>query len=299
MTSDNLCVLCGTELRVAIEAPPTTYAAPGAYGVAECPACGLGHTSPAPSEAALRDLYAQDYGYGAHDLIAPEKRWRSAQILSRVVGASDHSILDIGCMQGFLLDAAKARGIARRQGIELSPGPAEEARRKGHDVFGGTVEEFARDRGDAPGFDVIVAQHVLEHVVDLASFVATTRQLLAPGGKLCLCVPNFSSKLRRALPRSWSWYQVPAHVYHFTLPSLARLLEKVGLHIDRSFENGGDSLFLLMTGVNTVSSQAPGQMRKAPSLALRMGVRPVSRVLRSYFHLGDDELMVVASEQKH
>lgn len=288
------CVICGVPLRMAVAAPPTTYAARGAYGVAECPSCGLGQTSPMPSEEDLRALYANDYGYGTHDLVAPEKRWRAAHVLRRVLSPGDDRLLDVGCMQGFLLDEARAKGVSRCQGIELSSGPASEARAKGHSVFGGTIEAFAAQAG-ATRFDVIVAQHVLEHIVDLASFLRTARGLLSPRGRLCLCVPNFGSRLRRAMPGSWGWYQVPAHVHHFTLPSISLLLEREGFHVDRSYENGGDTLFLMMTGATAVARRAPTRSATAPSLPLRLGLRAGSRVLRSYFHVGDDELMVVAS----
>lgn len=56
-----------------------------------------------------------------------------------------------------------------------------------------TFEGFAGD----PGYDAIVAAGVLEHVEHPVPFLEKARGLLAPGGRLCLTVPNAESLHRR------------------------------------------------------------------------------------------------------
>src|SRR6185369_13477918 len=97
------------------------------------------------------------------------------------------------------------------------PGAAETAADKGHDVHNGTIEAFVHARPQLrAGFDAIFAQHVLEHVPDPRSFLSAARELLRPGGRLVICVPNFEARLRKLAPSSWGWYQVPVHLHHYS-----------------------------------------------------------------------------------
>ncbi|TMQ24259.1 MAG: class I SAM-dependent methyltransferase [Deltaproteobacteria bacterium] len=289
--SDPSCIVCGGALAPAVARPRSSYAPLGSYRIDACGGCGAGATIPRPTADELARCYEATYSYSTHDLIEAEKRRRAAALLAWS-GAVTGRILDVGCMFGFLLDEARGRGLVSH-GIELSAGAAAAATARGHDVFAGTIEDFARDR---PGlrFDAIFAQHVLEHVPDPRGFLATARALLSPGGKLVLCVPNFEARLRKVARSGWGWYQVPVHLHHFSSRALHRLLDDAGLAVEAERTRGGDTLFLMLSalqtlGVNVGSSTASAQ----PGLA-RTALRVLGEVTRPYYALGDDELAVIA-----
>jgi SAM-dependent methyltransferase len=288
---DQTCIVCGGELERAVARPRSSYAKPGAYRIDRCTGCGAGATIPRPSADELARCYEGTYGYSTHDLIEVEKRRRAAALLAWS-GVAIGKILDVGCMFGFLLDEARARGMVT-YGIELSPGAAEVAAGKGHDVFTGTIEAFAAEH---PGlrFSAIFAQHVLEHIPDPRAFLAAAKSLLEPGGRVVICVPNFDARLRRLTPSSWGWYQVPVHLHHFSSRALQHLMRDAGLEIETERTRGGDTLFLALSALQTLGMSVGGSTSNAnPGLA-RTALRMIGEVTRPYYALGDDELGIIA-----
>ncbi len=289
------CALCGaSDVVDEIARPASTYAARGTYRIGTCAACGGGQTLPRPDESELEAFYARDYKYDAHVLIAGEKRWRARRILEEALppgNVSSLRVLDLGCMYGYLLEEARARGVKEAVGVELSPAPAKDAQARGLDVFCGTIEAFAVNRPEP--FDLVVAQHVLEHVSDLGSFLDTANKLVAPGGQLCICVPNFDARARRLFKEAWGWYQVPVHLHHFGMGAMSRLLGAHGFEVSKQIRRGGDSLFVLLTLLQSIG-RAPSSEALAPGFVGKAIVRTASAMLRPYYFLGDDELVVMA-----
>lgn len=288
---DHSRIVCGSALVPAVPRPRSSYAAVGAYRIDACGGCGAGATLPRPSADELARCYAATYGYSTHDLIEVEKRRRAAALLDwSGVGAG--RILDVGCMFGFLLDEAHRRGLVTH-GIELSAGPAAAAAAKGRDVFTGTIEAFARDR-PALRFEAIFAQHVLEHIPDPRAFLDVARAMLAPGGKLVLCVPNFKAGLRKLARSAWGWYQVPVHLHHFSSRALRRLLGDAGLEVETERTRGGDTLFLVLSTLQALGVDiGSGAGNAGPGFA-RTALRVLGEVTWPYYALGDDELGVIA-----
>jgi SAM-dependent methyltransferase len=281
-----------------IARPASSYATRGAYGIATCEGCGCGQTLPRPSDDELEAFYAREYAYDAHTLIAPEKRWRARHLLDVSLERGARNVLDVGCMYGFLLDEARARGATVVTGIELSAAPAQSAVARGHDVFCGTIERFVEERPGAAGtYDLITAQHVLEHIPDLPSFLGAAHRLLAPGGRLCIGVPNYAARTRRVFREAWGWYQLPVHLHHFGPEALARLLDANGFSVECEARRGGDSLFVLLTLLQGLG-RGPSSETAAPGLVGKSLLRTASVALRPYYFVGDDELIVVARRRE-
>ncbi len=284
------CVVCDGAIVDDVARPASSYAPRGTYRVATCERCGCGQTVPRPDDDELSAFYAREYKYDAHVLIEAEKRWRARHILDVAMKSGDRRVLDVGCMYGYLVEEAKARG-KDAVGVELSAGPAKAAEARGLDVFCGTIEAYSRK--NPAKFDLVVAQHVLEHVSDLGSFLATARTLIAPGGRLCICVPNYDARARRVFREAWGWYQVPVHLHHFGFGALERLLTKRGFDVERTARRGGDSLFVLLTLMQSLG-RGPSSESVEPGAIGKALVRTASMLLRPYYFLGDDELVVVA-----
>lgn len=287
------CSLCGGSLSSFVENPRSSYAPDGRYRIDRCTQCGVGVTMPFPTPEELDRCYAGDYAYGAHQVIEAEKRWRSRRLLD-FAGVEKGRILDVGCMFGFLLDEAKERG-AETWGVEIADVPADEAKKNGHFVLAKTIEKL-RELEPELRFDAIFAQHVLEHVPEPKSFLETAHAMLAPGGKLALAVPNVEAKARRAAKRSWGWYQVPVHVYHYGETSLTMLLEKHGFRVARTGTRGGDSLFMVLTAMQSVGIVPKRGQDKPPSAFLKGAFRAIGEATKPLTAALDDELMIVAEK---
>lgn len=289
--NDGACALCGGSLVPAVAEPRSAYAEGGQYRIDACTRCGAGTTMPRPTPEQLAAAYEAAYGYSTHDLIEAEKRRRAAWLLGWS-GVRSGRVLDVGCMFGYLLDECARHGL-ETYGVELSPGPAAVAAGHGHDVSTGSIEAFAAARPELR-FDAIFAQHVIEHVPDPVAMLRTARGMLAPGGKLVACVPNFDARLRRLAPRAWGWYQVPFHLIHFSSKALRRVVKDAGLELVEERTRGGDTLFLALSALQAIGVHPGGAARDArPGLA-RHALRVVGELTRPYYALGDDELAIIA-----
>jgi 2-polyprenyl-3-methyl-5-hydroxy-6-metoxy-1,4-benzoquinol methylase len=197
-----------------------------------CPTCGLGFIHPPPEPDDIIKLYDQSYydpwGIGGADN-ATERMKKATfhdklDAIERFVPAKGR-ILDIGCATGFFLDAARERGW-EVYGVELSAYSSTIARNKlGNDrIITGTVEEAGYENGS---FDVVVMTDVIEHVVNVQSFVKEVARILKPNGVTAITTPDPLSLSCRMLGQLWPHYKLE-HLVYFTPRALSVLLEPSG-----------------------------------------------------------------------
>ena len=97
-------------------------------------------------------------------------------------------VLDVGCAQGANAGALRAAGATRLAGIEIDEGFAEVARSHYDEVIAGSVED---ELPWAPAsFNTVLCYDVLEHLRDPWSVLARLRELLRPGGRVHIALPN-------------------------------------------------------------------------------------------------------------
>jgi SAM-dependent methyltransferase len=173
----------------------------------------------------LHELYRsmEDDAYLAEE----DGRRATARRLLDLIGryAPAGRLLEVGCGHGLLLDEARRRGYEVR-GVELSASAAGYAR----DVLGLDVREQPLDevRADDGGFAAIVMADVIEHLDDPLGALDQLRDLLAPGGVLCVVTPDPSSATARLAGSRW-WGYLPAHTYLMPRLTLRELLGARGL----------------------------------------------------------------------
>lgn len=227
--------------------------------IVRCTRCGLYFPNPFPYPVDAQRLYGDPSKYfAAHDMDAKVTINRGLiRGFIDTVGRKDLSLLDVGSGRGEFLAAAKAEGVPRVVGLELSRSMIAYAKAQfGVEVLDKLIEDFALETTEK--FDVIVLNAVLEHVYDPDAMIAACAKLLSPDGLLYIDIPNEDHLLARVgalvnfVRRRSDVFVLsptfpPFHVFGFSRRSLRFLLAKHGLKITRlrvyaqprSSSNGG------------------------------------------------------------
>lgn len=257
-----------------VEAPLRTHAGPVVdrvkdFDVLDCTACGFRHVVPLPTAEALAEVYRHEY----YDTEKPlylarhdqDRDWLRLEhearyaALEAALGPARRRLVDVGSGPGHFLVLGRERGW-NVLGVEPSRQAAAHARSLGVEV----VEDFLTDdlAGTLGRFDAAHLSDVLEHLPDPTGMLATVHRLLAPGGVVCVSVPNDYNPLQAVLRdldgyRPW-WLAPPHHLNHFDFASLRRLLERGGFEVLRASTSFPMELFALM-GDRYVGDDALGR----------------------------------------
>jgi SAM-dependent methyltransferase len=227
------------------------------YNVIACEVCGFRHVIPLPEpqtlERTYRDAYYSDEKptFLAH--AGEDQEWAALSQRDRLecfeslLPANRRQLLDIGSGPGFFLKSAASRGWSVR-GVEPSRQAAAHAKSLGVDVVEGFFNaETAASLGQ---FDVVHLNNVLEHVPNALEIVCLARDLLRPGGLICLNVPNdftpFQQSARSTLTLTEWWVAPPHHLNYFDFDSLSRLVTRLGFDVRERSTSFPMELFLLM-----------------------------------------------------
>jgi 2-polyprenyl-3-methyl-5-hydroxy-6-metoxy-1,4-benzoquinol methylase len=194
--------------------------------------------NPQYSDADLDDFYSTPYNaQQVFDLWHPVEMRRHDFHFSLIEKyARPGLLLDVGCGNGHLLEAAANRGW----------------RVEGYDVDKVTVDEVARRLDikissgnfyscDFDTYDLVTLNAVLEHLKDPNRYLSKISSLIKEGGYLFILVPNIHSlshrfkywmeKLGIRRKRVGNYYDTDHHVLYFTPGTLTRLLEKHGFQV--------------------------------------------------------------------
>ena len=212
--------------------------------VVRCLGCGLIYPNPFPFPDDPQALYADPEKYfEGHDSAAKvQAARRLVRGLRGRLNRRSLSLLDVGSGRGELLGGARAEGIDRIVGLELSRAMVDAAR-EAYDVevIPMLLEDFAAATDER--FDIIILNAVLEHVYDPDSMIRACRDLIAVDGVLYLDVPNedhlladVAGAVNRIMGRPGIFKLAPTfppyHVYGFSPPSLETLLKKHAFAIE-------------------------------------------------------------------
>lgn len=261
------CPVCGSRNRVMQYANlrDRLFAAPGIWTMYQCENCDVRYLDPRPDTSSIGMAYAAYYTHQEirentgdtlrgwfklglkngylnntwHSALSPAFP-RIARILSRIVpswtNTFDHVVLrdlpkvksghllDIGCGNGAYIKRIKALGWTVR-GIDLDRQAIEYAKAQHLDVMEGDLSVFD---GEQELFDVVTANHVVEHVHDPVAFLQSCWRLLKPGGMLRIESPNFNSTGSMEFGESWRGLEPPRHLVLFTHDNMKNCLHKVG-----------------------------------------------------------------------
>lgn len=137
-------------------------------------------------------------------------------------------LLDVGCGPGLLLDVARTRGW-QVAGVEISRWAAHYANEKLNiPVICGELNSAQFEPGY---FDVIIANHVLEHMPDPRNTLVIMRHLLRDDGIIAIGVPNIDSLMAIIKRSRWQSLLPEQHLWHFSPRTLNKLLYVSGFEV--------------------------------------------------------------------
>jgi SAM-dependent methyltransferase len=252
------------------------------FDIIACGPCGFRHVVPLPDPAELDGVYREEYytlekpnfiAYAQEDQEWAElAQTDRLAIFERLLPRERRRLLDIGCGPGWFLKTAKERGWQVR-GIEPSRQAAAHARSLGIEMVEGFFS--ARSAPALGNFDTVHLNNVLEHVPNPIEVLTLARDVLSPGGLLCVNVPNdftpFQRSAAAALSLSEWWVAPPHHLNYFDFDSLAALYQRLGFTSLERTTSFPMEQFLMM-GLDYTTDPALGRachaQRKSFDLAL-------------------------------
>lgn len=135
-------------------------------------------------------------------------------------------LLDLGCGAGLFVEQARNAGLAA-EGVDFNPAAVARAQAGGLPVICSDLNRLAAERPGAYG--MVTAFQLLEHLSAPVPFLRSAVQLVRPGGRLLLAVPDSDGWLARTgnlldMP--------PHHVLHWNSEAMRYLTHLFPLELE-------------------------------------------------------------------
>jgi len=139
-------------------------------------------------------------------------------------------ILDIGCGDGRLMALLHSINPAwRMEGVDSGETAVRRALQRGLHVRHGVYENIPFEEG---GYDLLVLNEVIEHIVDPGAVLEKVFRELKPGGLVNIETPSldgWDARLYRST--HWGGWHFPRHLTFFTEATMTALLRETGFSV--------------------------------------------------------------------
>ncbi len=222
-----------------------------AFEIWECDHCSFAFTQDAPDQVSIGRYYQYD-SYISHsdtqktvmdriyhkvrDIMLDKKyKWLNKHMKGK-------GLLDIGAGTGYFIKYMQDRDY-KVTGLE----PESTARSVAQEKLNIALRPI-EDLASLPDgqYDGISLWHVLEHVHELQSYFDHFNRLLHPDGCLFIAVPNHLSLDSKKYGASWSAWDVPKHLWHFTPQSMKYIAQKNNFEIKAKYQMPYDPYYISM-----------------------------------------------------
>jgi|TARA_B100000959_G_scaffold62840_2_gene66231 ubiquinone/menaquinone biosynthesis C-methylase UbiE len=221
------------------------------FKIVYCENCGFTFTNPRPENGDLDNYYLSD-NYMSHtnksrgffetlyQIVRKYTVWQKLRLLKQFSVSKNH--LDIGCGTGEFLNACKNAGFKTR-GIE----PSEIARNQAINNYNLSVSENTNlNQYSTESFNTISMWHVLEHIPNLNETIKNLSRIIEKNGSLIIAVPNHKSWDAGYYKQCWAAWDVPIHLWHFSLDSINRLFQNYEFKLVKTKRMYFDSFYVSM-----------------------------------------------------
>lgn len=236
----NQCPICGSNKLTHLFACKDYVASGEEFAVVNCENCTLQFTNPRPTYAEIGKYY-QSNRYISHagtdksELGVTYKIYdivRNINIGSKLSLIKQYhqkgKLLDLGCGLGYFLHGVHLDKTFEPIGADVSTEAIEYVKNK----FGYSVlDENKLDTLEQGSLDIITQWHVMEHVHMLNERMQFLKRVLKKDGTMFIAVPISSSYDAKSYKQFWDGYDVPRHLYHFTIKSFEHLMTKHGFKV--------------------------------------------------------------------
>ena len=194
--------------------------------IQRCARCGFTFTNPQFSPEEYDEIYKNAPRPAQAKITMDEgddRRFRRLAKNVRLDAGSFDRFLDFGCGRGgFLVVMNDPAGCGFEVGDPsvFSVGPCNVTTGRFFDIAGGVGFEYET-------FDLITAFDVFEHLPDLDKYVEVLRNLLKPGGRLVITIPDVSSWNARLAGGRWNMYLLE-HLWYFNRGTLQTFMRQAG-----------------------------------------------------------------------
>jgi len=231
------CILCGFQNYsfFLTKGEDFEYGVKGKFNLIKCGRCGLVSLSPTPPIKELLTFYPSSY----HSYNIPVSNLtkfltylnleKEAKKFKELIGRNG-KILDVGCADGRHFDILKRFGKWQFVGIDFNDEIVCKGQKAGREIYSTTLEKFNYPE---QSFDLIIMDHLLEHVVNPVETLHCACRLLKKDGYILGAIPNINSLDRIFFGRYWGGYHFPRHLWHFTPETLSVVLLKTGFKLKK------------------------------------------------------------------
>jgi SAM-dependent methyltransferase len=139
-------------------------------------------------------------------------------------------VLDVGCGGGLFLRMMAERGYPV-VGLDFALGAADSAWRV--NAVPAVCATLSRAPFPPSSFAAVTMFHVIEHLYEPVSYLEAARELLQPGGRLIVQVPNAACWQFLLLGENWTGADIPRHLINYKAKDLEILLDRCGFEVER------------------------------------------------------------------
>ena len=233
-----LCNLCGSnKYKPFLVRGDLNLFLEGQFQLVQCKQCGLVYLNPRPSPNEILSYYLNDYDqfnvavqHEKHILARWGRRYGLEKRGKVILKHKPHGkLLDVGCATGDFLASMQQRTGWQVIGIEPNQQAAQYVREHYKiEVHTDSIEKLSLDDDT---FDVVTLWNVIEHLPNPSASLNTINRLLAHDGLLVISTPNLDCPYASLFGKYWIGYELPRHLYVFSLQTLSSLLSKSGFKI--------------------------------------------------------------------
>ncbi len=248
------CPACATPVARKLTAQERQYDQPGEFAYGECPDCRALVLIDAPAD--LGAYYPSNY----YSFTGAQPGW---SLKRAIIGLNPGNlpaalrwipdraarVLDVGCGAGHLVRQLRDRGYGNTEGID--PYLAEsKSREPGSPLRRARIADLTQE------YDVILYNHVLEHVAAPREELVAARERLSSSGKILIRVPLADSDLFRRYGKDWYQLDAPRHLWIPTRRAIEHLAGDLGFRV-QAIQEDATVASLLMTRLLAKHRQLP------------------------------------------